>query len=93
MKIAYIIIAHEHPELLARLINILHKSGGIVVVHYDRKRGKRPIEQLQQILGEPFNSIIWAEREAVVWGEWTLVQATLNGIAALQDSGVNPDYV
>lgn len=93
MKIAYLIIAHEHPELLARLVTHLQRSGGIVIIHYDKKRGQEPIEKLQQFLGASFDNIIWAERESVVWGEWTLVQATLNGLVALRNSGLNPDYV
>ena len=93
MKIAYLILAHQHPALLARLIKILLAVDGIVAVHYDRNAGQPPLVELQQLLGASYDHVIWPKREAVIWGEWSLVQATLNGLEAIQKSGYTPDYV
>jgi len=93
MTIAYLILAHQHPVLLARLIRRLFDAGGVVAIHFDRNAGESPVKALQELLGQDFERLVRVERVAVVWGEWSLVEATLNGLEAIARSEYRPDYV
>jgi len=93
MKIAYLILAHQHPVLLARLIRRLLAADGMVVVHFDRKAGDAAVSELRALLGPDYERLIWVDRVAVVWGEWSLVEATLHGLKAIAAAEQQPDYV
>jgi hypothetical protein len=93
MKIAYLVLAHQHPHLLARLVRRLLDADGIVVIHFDANCGDAPVEELQRLLGADFGRLVMVDRVAVVWGEWSLVEATLNGLRAIAALDQQPDYV
>jgi len=93
MKVAYLILAHQHPELLARLIRRLLDANGLVAIHFDASCGDAFVSDLRALLGQDFGRLVLVDRVAVVWGEWSLVEATLNGLRAISQLDQQPDYV
>lgn len=79
-RIAYLILCHEHPQLLARLIRAIDHPDDVYVVHVDRKAD---IEAFRTATaGQP--RLHWVEpRVAVHWAGYSVVEATL---AALRNA-------
>ena len=94
MKVSFILLAHEHPDHLRQLIDSILSSGSDLYVHYDKKSA----HDLQQYsstwdLGRHTGKIFFVGREAIQWGEWSIVRATLRCLAAWRDSNDESDYV
>lgn len=93
MRFGYVILAHEHPELVARLARLLIEDGGLVALHFDRNAPDASFSRLKQALGEDARRVLWPARTRVGWGEWSITKATLNGLEAIEASGEKVDYV
>lgn len=93
MKLGFLILAHDSPVNTARLIKLLLESGSAVCLHYDLKGGDAPIREIKERLGHLADHLIIPKRVHVAWGEWSIIQATLNGIEALLGSGQPLDYI
>jgi hypothetical protein len=93
MKIAFVLLAHEPPEHLRLLIETLLASGSDVFVHYDLNAPHdlaRAAENwgLEGMPGRLFH----APRVKVAWGEWSIVQGTLNCLRLAREQGYGADY-
>ncbi|AJY51395.1 beta-1,6-N-acetylglucosaminyltransferase [Halomonas sp. KO116] len=93
MKVSFVLLAHEKPEQLKDLLGSLLSAGSNVFVHHDASSGGDLSAAVadwgyDQLPG----NIYFAERVKVVWGEWSIVQATLNCMAAIQQHDVDSDY-
>jgi hypothetical protein len=87
MKIAYLILAHHQPAMLARLIRSLGSTGAKFFIHLDRRAALRPFIDKT---GNPPATVFLqdADRKIVNWGGFSQVAATLNLInAARRDGG------
>ena len=94
MQLGFVLIAHDQPEHVTRLVDRLTAQGGIVALHWDRRHPLDLVKQLRETLPqEQAQRIYGAERVAVHWGLWSVVQATLNGLEALAGSNRTIDYV
>lgn len=94
MKVSFVLLAHEAPDELRTLIETLLACGSDVFVHYDansRYDLKRSVASwgLEKFDGKLFH----AKRVRVVWGEWSVVQATLNCLNVARKIGYNADYL
>lgn len=87
MKIAYLILAHNNPGHLRRLIGALREDWTDFYVHIDRKA---PTGMFDALGAEPRTHFI-AERVSACWGGYSLVQATLNLMAAAMAEASAPD--
>lgn len=87
VRIAYLVLAHRAPLQLKRLIDRLRGPDVHIVLHVDANRSGPEWELLFRELDCPDISL--APRVACQWGDFTLVDATLNCINALcnLDSG------
>jgi hypothetical protein len=92
MKISYIVLGHQHPVILARLVSALTRAGHTVALHYDKKSDNAGFALLRQTFAGN-ESVRFARRVNVRWGEWSIVRATLNCIEEIEASGWEPDYV
>ncbi len=76
MKTAYLILAHQHPPQVARLIRALRSEEACFFLHVDRKANlaafKEAIPPSRQVCYVPE-----PERVKVYWGGFSPVQATL----------------
>lgn len=93
MKICFLILAHDHPRLCGRLIRGLAEQGDLVAVHLDAKAPADIQVALNEDIGDLREQLLWADRVSVSWGEWSMVQATLNGLEAIRRAPDQPDYV
>lgn len=73
MKIAYLILAHKHPNQIARLASRLSKSGDIFI-HVDKKVKLYDYEcELKNIP----NAYLEKNRISVSWAGWSIVKSYL----------------
>ena len=93
MKLAYILLAHQHPKLIVRLIKKLITDGSVVALHYDLKAGEKDFQLIKESLSEYKDFVFYADRVKVGWGEWSIIQATLNALQQLETLENKPDYV
>lgn len=78
MALAYLILAHQAPEQVARLVARLSTPEDVVIVHVDRRSDLAPFEAAFARL--PIPPVLVRPRVAVRWGGWGVVQATLAGM-------------
>ena len=72
MKIAYLILAHNTPKHLRRLIKALSSNSSSFFIHLDKE------SNVDDFLGIKGNNIHFTqERVPVFWGDFSLVEATL----------------
>lgn len=93
MKVSFILLAHEAPEHLQPVIETLLASGSDVYIHHDAKapfdlRRDAAAWELERFPGQLFH----ADRVHVSWGEWSIVQATLNCMRLAREQEYNTDY-
>lgn len=82
MKLAYIILSHQLPHQLVRLVGALKDPGDAFFIHID----KRAEPDMHRILhasfaGDP--SVHFVTPHACYWGSFGIVEATLDAIRSL----------
>lgn len=87
MKIAYLILAHDNPAHLRRMIRALRENWTEIFVHIDTKA---PRGLFDTVRDEPQTHFI-DQRVSACWGGFSLVRATLNLIEAACSSVDRPD--
>lgn len=87
MNKAYIILVHRQPEQLTRLIDALDDGASTFYVHIDKKT---PVHVFEKIL--PRVTLI-EPREDGNWGEFGIVQATLNAFKQVIEHQKNFDFI
>src|SRR5208282_6741930 len=92
MRLAFVVLAHQHPGIVKRLIENLTMAGHSVAIHYDKNASDTDYDILRQAFAD-CPAVRFARRVRVGWGEWSIVQATLNCIDEIEAAGWNPDYV
>ena len=73
MKIAYLIIAHDNPKHLQRLINALSSESSAFFIHIDLKSN---MDDFSGISGK--NVYFYEKRIRCYWGDFSVVQAILS---------------
>jgi hypothetical protein len=89
MKIAHLILAHNYPAQLERLINRLAHPDADVYIHLDKKTLRPQFEHLQQLP----NVFFIQNRVKVYWGSYNIVQATLNAFNEILQSGKTYQFI
>jgi len=92
--LGFVVLAHDQPDNVARLIDRLTAQGGVVALHWDQRHPVDLVAELKKKLpADQAARVLAAERVEVHWGLWSVVQATLNGLQAIQSPGQAVDYV
>ncbi|HEV2300801.1 MAG TPA: beta-1,6-N-acetylglucosaminyltransferase [Stellaceae bacterium] len=92
MKLAFAIVAHGNARVVERLVDILIAEGHQVALHYDLKSPPTGYQHLlRSFAGSP--AVRFARRVKVGWGQWSIVEATLNCLEEIAAAGWEPDYV
>ncbi len=89
MNLAYLILAHGQPDHLQRLISALREDWTRFYVHIDTKADMRPFEPLRALP----QTVLIDDRVDACWGGYSLVQATLNLMAAALRDTPAPDWL
>lgn len=92
MKIAYIIAAHKNSEQLKLLINKLDYKDNDLYIHIDLKNEKLFYE-IDDYTRKYKNIILIKNRINVNWSGFSQVQATINSMKEIVESGINYDYI
>ena len=82
-KIAFILLCHRDPEAIIQQATQLTAKGDFVSIHFDERAGASDFKSIQTALKEN-PSVVLAPRIKCGWGEWSLVQATLNAVKAAE---------
>jgi Core-2/I-Branching enzyme len=88
MQIAYLILAHNRPDHLERLINALQEDWTSFFIHVDKKSKIRTFDTIRAL---PRTFLI-EDRVSACWAGFSLVQAALNMIDAAIRSTPEPDW-
>ena len=88
MKIAHLILIHENPLQIKRLIKRLAHPDADFYVHIDLKTDINPFLSLQSQ-----NIKFIVNRVRVRWGAYSIVQATVNGLEEILRTGNIYDYI
>lgn len=80
-KIAFILLCHKDAPSIIRQAQSLTATGDYVSVHFDARAKASDYAALVEALGTN-SSVTFARRIRCGWGEWSLVQATLNAVEA-----------
>lgn len=78
---AYIILAHQHPKQLERLLNFLEDANSVWFIHLDKKTNITPFKYLEK----KENVFFVQKREVCNWGGFSLVKATYNALKEAYD--------
>ena len=89
MNIAYLILVHNQPLQIKRLVERLSGTGVCFFIHVDKKTD---ITDFYKALNLPEVYFI-KKRVKVYWGAYSIIQATLNGFNEIVQSGINYDVV
>lgn len=92
MRLAFLIIAHKHPQNLLRLANRLTQEGDLAVIHWDKKSTFDIQAYLKKEMPDAqYGNVRFSERFDIQWGGWSMVEATLGCLeqVRISDRGVN----
>ncbi len=84
-KICFILLCHKNPAQVVEQVDMLTRAGDFVAVHFDANGSAADFRILQDGLGDNPN-VVFAKRVKCGWGEWSLVQGTLNAVSAGYES-------
>ena len=85
-KIAFILLCHKSPEAIIRQARLLTASGDCISIHFDARAPSRAYDRIRRDLDRNPNVTFAARRIRCGWGEWSLVQATLQALQAAIDA-------
>ncbi|KYC41555.1 hypothetical protein WA1_16010 [Scytonema hofmannii PCC 7110] len=93
MRIAYIILAHKNPTQLTRLILRLNNASheAFFFIHIDGNTKPEVYNQFIEKL-KHFSNIYFLKRYKTHWGDFNIVNATLEGIQQIFKLHLNFDY-
>jgi len=81
-KIAYILLCHKDPDAIIGQAKMLTAVGDYISIHFDARANPADFHKIQSALADNANVTFARKRLKCGWGEWSLVQATLNAVEA-----------
>ncbi|MFG6567029.1 MULTISPECIES: DUF5928 domain-containing protein [unclassified Sulfitobacter] len=85
-KIAYILLCHKDPEAIIRQAERLTAVGDCMAIHFDASASAEDYAQITAALRDNPNVTFPRKRIRCGWGEWSLVQATLDTLTAAMEA-------
>ncbi|PRY92740.1 core-2/I-Branching enzyme [Hasllibacter halocynthiae] len=80
-RIAFLLLAHKDPDAVVAQAERLTATGDHVAIHFDASAPKGTFRRIHAALRDN-PGVAFARRVRCGWGEWSLVQATLNACEA-----------
>lgn len=84
-KIAYILLCHKDPESIINQAERLTAMGDYMSIHFDARANPADYQAIRLALAANPNVTFAAKRIKCGWGEWSLVEATLQAVQAAID--------
>ena len=85
-KIAFILLCHKDPAAIIQQAEQLTAVGDYMSIHFDASAPREAYAQIKAALKDNPNVTFAKKRIKCGWGEWSLVQATLNAVQAAIDA-------
>jgi hypothetical protein len=85
-RIAFILLCHKDPEAIIQQAERLTAAGDYMSIHFDGRAKPEHFQQIKDALGDNANVTFAKKRIKCGWGEWSLVQASLNAIETALDA-------
>ncbi|MFC2969445.1 DUF5928 domain-containing protein [Acidimangrovimonas pyrenivorans] len=85
-RIAYILLCHKDPDGVIAQAERLTAAGDVMAIHFDARASLVDYGRLRDRLKDNPNVAFATRRVKCGWGEWSLVQATLNAVEAALDA-------
>lgn len=76
-RIAFLLMTHGDPDWVVAKARALAAHGDYVAIHHDRRAGNADFARIRSAL-RGNAGVVFADRVRCGWGEFSLVQATLN---------------
>lgn len=73
----YLILTHKNFNQLKRLIHVLEDGASRFIIHLDASAN---LEELKTVLAKTENVFFVENREDCIWGDFSIVKATINSI-------------
>lgn len=81
-QIAFILLCHKDPEAIIAQARQLTAAGDYMAIHFDARANPSDFQRIQDALRDNPNVTFAKKRIKCGWGEWSLVQASLNAVEA-----------
>jgi len=81
-KIAFILLCHRDPEAIILQARRLTAAGDCIAIHFDARAGNEGFARIRSALADNPNVAFAMKRIKCGWGEWSLVEATLQAVKA-----------
>ena len=85
-RIAFILLCHKDPEAIIAQAERLTAVGDYMAIHFDGRASKAQYRTIREALKDNPNVTFARRRIKCGWGEWSLVQATLNAVQSAVDA-------
>ncbi|MBY5971462.1 beta-1,6-N-acetylglucosaminyltransferase [Ferrimonas balearica] len=84
--IAFILLCHKDPQGIIDQANRLTAVGDYMAIHFDARANPADYDQIRAALKDNPRVTFARKRCKCGWGEWSLVEATLNAVEAAVDA-------
>lgn len=81
-KIAFILLCHKDPDAIIRQAAQLTAAGDCIAIHFDARAPKADYQKIRAALASNPAVTFARRRIRCGWGEWSLVEATLQAVQA-----------
>ena len=81
-KIAFILLCHKDPASVIAQAERLTARGDYISIHFDGRASKEHYDTIRAALKDNPSVAFAARRMKCGWGEWSLVEATLQAVMA-----------
>jgi hypothetical protein len=85
-RIAFILLCHKNPAAIVTQAEQLTAAGDYIAIHFDASASADDYHAIYDGLSDNPNVVFARQRVKCGWGEWSLVQATLNAVQAAADA-------
>ena len=85
-KIAFILLCHKDPDAIIKQAQSLTAVGDYMAIHFDARASASDYAKITKALADNPNVTFAKRRVKCGWGEWSLVQATLNTVQVAVDA-------
>lgn len=92
-RIAFILLCHKDPDAIVQQAKQLTAAGDYISIHFDARAPQDAFDKIKDGLKHNPNVAYATKRIKCGWGEWSLVQATLNAIEAAVEAFPKASHV
>jgi hypothetical protein len=91
-RIAYILLCHKDPADIIAQAQRLTAAGDYVAIHFDGRAPRAQYDMLREALKNNVSVVFAKRRIKCGWGEWSLVEATLQALRAAESTFLNASH-